>query len=283
MTIADHWKFVFVGGLHRSGTSPLFRILREHPQISGFHETGAPEDEGQHLQTVFPPAKAYGGPGRFGFDKEAHLTEKSKLVTAENREKLFKEWSRHWDLSKPYLLEKSPPNLIRTRFLQAMFTNSCFIVIYRHPIAASLATQKWTSSNLESLVEHWLHSHRLFELDRRHLRHVHALKYEDLIASTQLELGKIYRFLNLEPHYSPPLHAGGNDAYFCAWQKLSNEPDGRIAARRIISRYRRKLRPYGYDLGSIPTTPTAPADCSGGKELTGDSSSTSATVTVPRV
>jgi hypothetical protein len=64
-------------------------------------------------------------------------------VTPENRQKLFEEWSRYWDVSKPYLLEKSPPNLIRTRFLQAMFPSSYFVVLLRHPIPVALATQPW--------------------------------------------------------------------------------------------------------------------------------------------
>src|SRR4029453_6608815 len=81
--------FVFVAGLHRSGTSVLFKCLKEHPAISGFDGTGAIEDEGQLLQTVYPPARVYGGPGRFGFDADAHLTETSSLASAANAFELF--------------------------------------------------------------------------------------------------------------------------------------------------------------------------------------------------
>ena len=49
----DH-TYVFVGGLHRSGTSLLARSLEAHPSVSGFRDTGVPEDEGQHLQSVYP-------------------------------------------------------------------------------------------------------------------------------------------------------------------------------------------------------------------------------------
>ena len=54
-------KFVFICGLHKSGTSLLFRILRDHPDMSGFTNTGVPKDEGQHLQSVYPPAWRFGG------------------------------------------------------------------------------------------------------------------------------------------------------------------------------------------------------------------------------
>jgi hypothetical protein len=244
----DRYKFVFVCGLHRSGTSPLFRILREHPEISGFRDTGVPEDEGQHLQTVFPAAKAYGGPGRFGFAGKAHLTEESFLVSSENRQKLFEEWSKYWDLTKPFLLEKSPPNLIRTRFLQAIFPGSYFIVVTRHPIAVSLATSKWAHSSLESLIEHWLQCHRLFELDRPYLRNVRVIKYEDLIRATEIELEQVYGFLDLVPHSSPPLNPAGNEHYFSAWRQLSVDAHGRAQFRDIITKYEEKVRPYGYSL-----------------------------------
>jgi hypothetical protein len=241
-----HHRFIFICGLHRSGTSPLFRVLREHPEISGFRDTGVPEDEGQHLQTVFPPAQFYGGPGRFGFAKEAHLTEESALLTRENRQKLLQEWSRYWDLSKRYLIEKSPPNLIKTRFLQAAFPNCQFIVLLRHPIATSMATLKWASSGLESLLEHWVHCHSLFQQDRSHLCRVHVLKYEDLIRDTETELKNIYKFLNVEPHVFAPLNPAGNESYFALWQKLNDDPGGMEMSRRIISKYEDRIQFYGY-------------------------------------
>jgi len=257
MSTTDGYKFIFLCGLHRSGTSPLFRTLREHREISGFRDTGVPEDEGQHLQTVFEPAKTYGGPGRFGFATEAHLTEESVLVTQENAQRLFSEWSKHWDLSRPWLLEKSPSNLIRTRFLQAVFPNSYFVVLTRHPIAASLATRKWADATPESLIEHWLHCHRLFQMDRPHLRHVHIVKFEDLIQSTNREMEKIYSFLNLNPKLSEPLNPAANEPYFSEWRRLSDDAKGRAQVHQIVSKYEGLTRAQGYSLANFGATPTA--------------------------
>jgi hypothetical protein len=50
---------------------------------------------------VFPSARDYGGPGRFGFAPKARLTEESVLITTQNRMKLFAEWCQYWDLAKP--------------------------------------------------------------------------------------------------------------------------------------------------------------------------------------
>ena len=89
-------QLVFLAGLHRSGTTLLARLLAAHPEISGFSETGVPADEGQHLQSVYPLAQVYGGPGRFGFAPESHLTERSPLASQESARKLFEDWSPHW-------------------------------------------------------------------------------------------------------------------------------------------------------------------------------------------
>src|SRR2546421_6400768 len=148
----DKKRFIFIGGVHRSGTSLLHEMLRSHPAASGFAHTGVPMDEGQHLQSVFPPAKAFGGPGRFGFDPNSFMDEKHSLATRENAAKLWREWAPHWNTAKGVLLEKSPPNLVRTRFLQALFRESSFITILRHPIAVAYATQKWCNTSISSLV-----------------------------------------------------------------------------------------------------------------------------------
>jgi hypothetical protein len=75
-------RLIFIAGLHRSGTSVLFRSIRDHPQVSGFENTPSPEDEGMHLQSVYHPSGHYGGGGRFGFHPEAHLTEASPIAVS---------------------------------------------------------------------------------------------------------------------------------------------------------------------------------------------------------
>jgi hypothetical protein len=248
MTSVPHQSFIFLCGLHRSGTTPLFRILREHPQISGFQDTGVPEDEGQHLQNIYPPAKAFGGPGRFGFDRAAHLTETSELLTAESKQKLFEQWSKHWDLSREYLLEKSPPNLIRTRFLQACFPNSYFIVILRHPIAVSMATFKWSHCTLDSLMSHWVRCHRLFDSDRSRVRRLLVIRYEELISDSPRIFGHIGSFLGLRSPAQAELDPKGNQRYLEAWDRFTEEGDGRVLFRDLVAKYEKTVRDYGYSL-----------------------------------
>jgi sulfotransferase family protein len=245
-------RFVFVGGLHRSGTSILFRCLREHPSISGFRETGVPEDEGQHLQTVYPTAMFYGGPGRFGFEPAAHLTEASDLVTEENRRKLFDQWKHHWSLEKSHLLEKSPPNLIQARFLQALFPGASFIMLLRHPVAVSYATQKWSKTPVHSLVRHWLTCHELMEEDRGRLSQVLVLKYEEFVREPATLLSRIFDFLGLADHTVPlDVAPNVNGKYFERWRRNRDRLWLRPYMSRLIRTFEPRVSRFGYSLEDL--------------------------------
>ena len=244
----DTHKFIFLCGLHRSGTSPLFRILRDHPQISGFRDTGVPEDEGQHLQSIYPSAGVYGGPGRFGFAAEAHMTESSPLASRGNAELLFREWSSRWDTSREFLLEKSPPNLIRTRFLQRCFPNSHFIVIVRHPIAVSLATLKFVRLRLARLLEHWKVCHELFEADRPFLNNVLVIRYEDLCTRTSEVLMSIKEAVGLNPALTARLETAANERYFERWSQFAQTAPGTTVRNDLITCYESYFQTYGYTL-----------------------------------
>jgi len=257
MNISDH-RFIFVCGLHRSGTSVLFRALRDHPEVSGFGGTDSPEDEGMHLQTVYPPSGRYGGAGAFGFHPESHLTEASPLVSEANREKLFSEWGRYWDLTKTYLLEKSPPNIVRTRFLQAMFPNSYFVILLRHPLAVSFATQKWYRKyrvnwrGFPRIFEHWLVCHETFLNDQKHLKNSVVLKYEDFVAEPYRWVNDMYHFLGLRDHsMSQRVLSDVNRKYFNMWERKQAGFFSGMLARAMLARYEERVRCFGYSLTDL--------------------------------
>jgi len=256
--IARTHPFAILGGLHRSGTTLLFRMLREHPEISGFannqdaSEWLGAEDEGQYLQSVYPPAIFWGGPGKFAFSPDANLKEDSEFLTPENKTKLAKEWFPFFDLSKRFLLEKSPPNILWTRFLQAVFQNSYFVIIERHPVAVSLATEKWSPTGMVSLVEHWLVAHETFEKDRPHLRRVMTVKYETLISQPYPTLSIIYKFLGLDPHPTTfEATSEHNKKYFAQWRELAQNPETSASIAECISRFEPRVRAFGYSLQDL--------------------------------
>ena len=213
-------KFLFIGGLHRSGTSILHRLLCEHPSTSGFFNTGVPEDEGQHLQSVFPPAKVFGGPGRFAFDRRSHLTEASQNTKLDDRNRLLREWGAYYDMKKPILLEKSPPNLIRSRFLQKLFPDAQFVFLVRHPIPVALSTGR---NSIIELMVHWYVAHKIMLDDLVYLNKYLLMRYEDFVKSPKMHLDKIFDFVGIEqftPHESIKDH---NVEYFFRWKNEHSE------------------------------------------------------------
>ncbi|MFQ6605989.1 MAG: sulfotransferase, partial [Fidelibacterota bacterium] len=185
----EQYRFIFIAGLHRSGTTILGDLLKQHPAITGLENTGVSMNEGQLVQSVYPAAFRYGGPGKFGFAPEMHLTEKSALFSNENRLKLFREWGQYLDLQQLIIVEKSPPNLIKTRFLQALFPSSLFVIIKRHPIAVTFATKnRWKNSSVIDLFAHWVKCHEIFQADKPYLTQVVEFKYSEFVQDPDTHL-----------------------------------------------------------------------------------------------
>jgi len=270
-----NYKYVFVCGLARSGTSVLGRNIARLENCTGFKNTGAGGDEGQFLQDVYPIAAVCGGAGRFGFDPRAHRTETSELLTPENVARLRASWHAYWDKSKTICVEKTPGNLLMTRFLQAAFPNSYFVVIKRHPVPVSMSSQRWkiNVTSLHSLFKHWLHCHELFEKDEKYLKHVYELRYEDYVEDPDKYHQEIARFIGTRVPEAPkedkfryvaqwanptglrvPERAmeetsrAYDKKYFDRWSDLLNNSLFKSYYRYIAVKYESRFAKYGYSL-----------------------------------
>lgn len=242
----ENKSFLFVGGLHRSGTSILHNMLREHPMISGFYDTGAIEDEGQHLQSIMPAAHSYGGPGEFAFHPEAHLKEDSSRICQESRDTLLREWGAYYDFDKQVLLEKSPPNLIRSRFLRALFPNSYFVFIVRHPVVVALATEKWSKKTIIERLLHWHVAHAIMLEDTRDMSDCLVIRYEDFVQSPQKCLDDVCRLIDIHQFSPVEKVENYNEKYFAQWQR--GFAGSLTTLQAVLPETTRTLERFGYCL-----------------------------------
>jgi len=256
-------RFIFIGGLHRSGTSALYNLLGSDPRISIFRNTGVIEDEGQFLQKAYPTDNAYGGPGKFGLDPEAHLTESSPLIP-KAKKKLPNAWESHWDISKPVLAEKTPSNIIKARFLQAIFPNSGFIFISRHPVAAAMATSKWTGAYMTTLIENWLKCHEILEADLPKLNSYIWLKYEDFTVKPWSYVKEIEKLLGFYPEFNfDNIKPGLNQKYYNrfrmgnfhlkgpAWKVFLKRFRNLYEVKKIERKFESRLNKFGYSFSEV--------------------------------
>ena len=254
---------LFVGGLHHSGTTLLTRALRQHPAISGLRGTGVPEDEGQHLQSVVPAAAALGGLGRFGLHPEGALDDSDPRATPENGERLLACWRPFWNPGRPIWMEKSPPNLIRGRFLQALFPSARMLWIVRHPVAVAFGTRGRGRASLRGLLSHGAVCHDRMLADLPHLDHVRVVRFEELVAEPDAVLAGVYRWLDLPPEPNALLiRATANRRHMVRWARLRGGPLTRALATRLCAEFETPARQLGYSLVR-PEELSAPAYLSG--------------------
>lgn len=258
----DPTRLVFVGGLHRSGTTPFARILGQHPDVSSLDGTGVIEDEGQHLQSVYPPGTHYGGSGHFARDPRSHLTETSPLADPANAERLLAAWAPYWDLRRSRLVEKSPPNIVMGRFLQALYPGAQFVMVIRHPVTVALSTRKWTHfisreprkfASLSDLVEHWLIAHRVLREDLEHLQNVHIVHYEEFVQRPHEVFEGVRAFLGLTGAIpTDAVRGAASDIYQQTWASYRRpiRPGG-VQRELIRRRFGGQVAAYGYDMDDL--------------------------------
>lgn len=126
--------YLFILSLPYCGSTVLWRLLTTSPHVSALPV------EGQYLESVrsIMRAKPWDPEQKIPWD-----TVKSK-------------WEAEWDLSKPILLEKSPPNLIRANEIQKAFSPSYFMITIRNPYAFCHGYVRRKKTNFEDPARKWV-------------------------------------------------------------------------------------------------------------------------------
>ena len=98
-------RYVFVAGLHRTGTSLLAQMIATSPQIAAITGAPVPENEGCYLQGAIPHTALDGVPGEYATDPRQHHPEGGRYDTLETRTRLEADWAPWFAPGRPWRLE----------------------------------------------------------------------------------------------------------------------------------------------------------------------------------
>ena len=206
-------RFVFVAGLHRTGTTLLARIMGAHSQVSSIEAAPVPENEGCYLQGAIPHTALHGRPGHYAINPEEHHTESSRYNTLETKMRLLADWSPWFAADRHWWIEKSPVNLTRMRLYQQLFPTAQFVVILRHPQIMAAALAKWVDTDPRKLVRYALKAYELMASDLAFLHSALVLRYEDLVVETDATRRSAFAFLSLPDEAAEFAMDNGNRKY----------------------------------------------------------------------
>jgi len=174
----DSKRWVFLLGCNNSGTSLVRYLLARHPHIASF------PIEGHFLTTVFPVPMTL-NVGRLWTEKieDFRLTERDSLP---DRTKLRHDWFNQFrDKMRPIVIEKSPPDTVRSRWLQEIFGNTYFIGIVRNGYAVAEGIARRKKVDIWKGARHWINANSIMIQDAKYLKNFKLIKYEDFVQNTE--------------------------------------------------------------------------------------------------
>lgn len=187
-------KWVFIVGCYNSGTTLVHQMLGAHV------DCGSMPTEGQYFTTELLVPRTVGLPRLWAIESERfHLTEHSRPQIDVPRMK--RQWAAYYnDPHRPVLLEKTPVNAARMRWLQEHFKNAHFVAILRNGYAVAEGIRRKAGHSLDLAARQWARSNEVMLADlptvRRHL----LIRYERLTEAPNEILREMLEFLQLDPN-----------------------------------------------------------------------------------
>ena len=200
--LGEEGRWCFVLGLNNSGTSLLHDLLARHPGVRSLPRLDLVAAEGQWHTTALSTEAEYDIPRLFGVRPDAFRRTEGKDARAAVR--ALHDWGfRYLGQEGEVLLEKSPPNTIRARWLQANFRPSRFVAMYRHPCAVAEGIRRREGYDLRDAARHWARANELLLGDLPHLDTWTEVRYEELCADPEGVLARLAGFLGLPAEFGP--------------------------------------------------------------------------------
>jgi hypothetical protein len=192
-------KWIFLVGCYNSGTTLLWGILGNHPNISVM------SDEGTFMTDALPK------PEDFGWTRmwcqcldamEAAQWEDGAAQAARVR----RQWSIWFPRDYENLLDKSPSNVTRMTYLQEHFRPASFICIVRNGYAVAEGIRRRVIPvrpehpgryPLELCAKQWSDCDRIVRSQESSVERLLQIHYEDLVGDPEGTMRSITDFLGL--------------------------------------------------------------------------------------
>lgn len=141
---------IHIHGVHHSGTGftrqAVFHSLGGDSMASMHKNTSTPEDEGQFLQDVYPiNGIRRENPPMCGLSTSHDVKTVGRIYYCPElvpmmanetnaKERLHEQWSRFWNMSKPFLIQKTP-SMDVLLFERLKIYPTMHLIVMRHPFA----------------------------------------------------------------------------------------------------------------------------------------------------
>jgi hypothetical protein len=255
---------VFIGGLHRSGTSLLRAIVGSHPEVALYErdlplwtdlygqfceaDFNDPATVDQLLEEILAQEKA----------QEAEIPLAPEAVRGRLAEagpldcgRVFRAFLEEYAAAagRPRWGLKTPHNEFHAEAIFAAEPGAKMLHVLRDPRDVAVSHQRYKRRRLhydpEVHIERWRESVCLAEANvRRYAGHYLTVRYEDLVLEPEPAVRRICAFLELD--YRPELLAMSRQA---GWQGSNSSfgdfgNDGARVSQAPVGRYKTQLAPF---------------------------------------
>lgn len=240
-------KHLFILSPPHSGSTLLNAIISTSPNVSTVNTFGL--REGMWL---------IGDPNLTNFDYR--WDESTKF----DWPRIRSIWNKHWDLTKPVLLEKSPFNIFRSSELEKTFNPAYFILLYRNPYAhfESTLKRRFKRHELDTDTKTAEFTIRCLkhQLDNKNkLKNILLISYEELTDHTETTVKKIVDFIPelgiintnkyADQFKGTAAHINMDGIYNMNEIKIKNiKPESMIEINSVFSKHIDLLKTFGYNI-----------------------------------
>jgi len=170
-------KTLFILSLPRTGSTILVRLLGTSKNASLFPSRN---NEGQFLEEIR------------SFMRDGSWQETKRI----SWDYIKKVYEKNWDLTKPVLVEKSPPYVIRAKEIEKKFENPYFIVMTRDPYAWCAGLKiRMPNSSYHKIAEIWTNRMKYQKYNVQNLQRVLFFTYEQLCDNPEVVSNMISKFV----------------------------------------------------------------------------------------